>query len=169
MNNYQDILDSYKVINNLSVIYSSEQLIYNYKDISLMYNKAGIPYIEMYVGDEIKITKRLFINAEEIYGEFENKLDFIINDENNNEGLQYIATTNVIKAINAGTYKINSNKFGLIDISKYNVINVNDPDVLIIVKEIPQLQEIYWTFDNPLLIQHNFSDKIEATDLYMII
>lgn len=165
MNNYQDILDSYKVINNLSVIYSSEQVICNYKDINLMYNKAGIPFIEMYIGDEIEITKRIFINAEEIYGEFENKLDFIINDENGNEGLQYTANTNLIKAINAGTYKINSNKFGLIDISKYNIMNVNDPDILVIVKEIPRLQEIYWTFDNPLLIQHNFSDKIEVTDL----
>ena len=165
MNNYQDILDSYKVINNLSVIYSSERVICNYKDINLMYNKAGIPFIEMYIGDEIEITKRIFINAEEIYGEFENKLDFIINDENGNEGLQYTANTNLIKAINAGTYKINSNKFGLIDISKYNIMNVNDPDILVIVKEIPHLQEIYWTFDNPLLIQHNFSDKIEVTDL----
>ena len=63
MNNYQDILESYDKIYNLTVIYTGEEIKHVYKKVDVTYTDAGIPYIEMYPGDQIKINKMIFINT----------------------------------------------------------------------------------------------------------
>ena len=47
MNNYQDILNSYNQIQNLSITYSSKEKNHVYKHINLIYTDSAIPYIEM--------------------------------------------------------------------------------------------------------------------------
>lgn len=154
MNNYQDILESYDEIYNLTVIYAGEEIKHVYKNVYVTYTDAGTPYIEMYPGDQIKIDKMVFINTKEVFGEFSNKKDFSLNDEDQNVGLTFKSGTNIITAIKPGTYKIESNKFGTLDVSKYNINNISDPDVIIVVKEIPEIKEIMWGYDsNPLLVQ----------------
>ena len=153
MNNYQDILESHDKIYNLSITYTGKEITSVHNNVELIYTDSGIPYIEMYPGDKIEITKKVFINTKEVFGEFEDKKDFSLNDEEQNEGLSFNSTTNVISAIKPGTYKINSNMFGTLDISNYDITNVNDPDVLIVIKEIPEIKEIMWGYSNPWLIQ----------------
>ena len=46
MNNYQDILESYDKIYNLTVIYTGEEIKHVYKKVDVTYKDAGIPYIE---------------------------------------------------------------------------------------------------------------------------
>lgn len=153
MNNYQDILNSYNQIQNLSITYSSKEKNHVYKHINLIYTDSGIPYIEMYPGDQIEIIKQVFVNTKEVFGTFENEIDFSINDSEQNVGLTYNASTNIISAIKPGSYKIESNKFGMIDVSKYDIANYNDPDILIVIKEVPEIKEILWGFNsNPLLV-----------------
>ena len=153
MNNYQDILNSYNQIQNLSITYSSKEKNHVYKHINLIYTDSGIPYIEMYPGDQIELIKKVFVNTKEVFGTFEDEIDFSINDSEQNVGLTYNASTNIISAIKPGSYKIESNKFGMIDISKYDIANYNDPDILIIIKEVPEIKEILWGFNsNPLLV-----------------
>lgn len=155
MNNYQDILESHDKIYNLSITYTGKEITSVYNNVELIYTDSGIPYIEMYPGDKIEITKKVFINTKEVFGEFKDKKDFSLNDEEQNEGLSFNSTTNVISAIKPGTYKISSNMFGTLDISNYNITNVNDPDVLVVIKEIPEIKEIMWGHSNPLLIDIN--------------
>lgn len=162
MNNYQDILESYDKIYNLTVIYAGEEIKHVYKNVYVTYTDAGIPYIEMYPGDQIKIDKMVFINTKEVFGEFINKKDFSLNDEEQNVGLTFKSSTNIIIAVKPGTYEIESNKFGTLDVSKYNINNVSDPNIIIVVKEIPEIKEIMWGYDsNPLLVSIK-DDKTES-------
>ena len=91
MNNYQDILNSYNQIQNLSITYSSKEKNHVYKHINLIYTDSGIPYIEMYPGDQIEIIKQVFVNTKEVFGTFENEIDFSINDSEQNVGLTEVS------------------------------------------------------------------------------
>lgn len=156
MNNYQDILESFETIYNLSVHYIGRQVAYNYKEIELIYTDGGYPYIEMYPNDVIQITKKLFVNTRELPEDL-NDSNFTINDENGEVGIKYDQINNYLTALKPGKYVIKSSMFGGADYSQYNITNISDPDMIIVVKEIPILQEVFWSCANPLTI--NVKDK----------
>lgn len=156
MNNYQDILESFDTIYNLSVHYIGGQVAYNYKNIELVYTDAGYPYIEMYPNDILQIIKKVFVNTREL-PEALNDFNFTIDDENGEVGLSYDQITNHLTALKPGKYIIKSSMFGGVDYSQYDITNISDPDIIVVVKEIPILQEVFWSCANPLMI--NVKDR----------
>ena len=136
-----------------------ENSLWNHREIE--YNDAGVPILKLYVGETKKVYKRVFINGVEqdvdllkaiipfeYYGETNyredgiTEMDVVINGAG-------IGDYVLVHGENIGSVKLPNNLTGELP---SNYVNVNNPELLVIVEKEPAIVGLKWGHENPLIL-----------------
>ena len=158
MSDFQDIYNEIENISEtiVSMKYSLEpddNSLWTHRDIE--YNAAGASIVRLYIGETKRLYKQIYLNGIKTDTNFDIKLnvesqscvvdDSVICEISGATDTNWIS----IHAINPGVYVINNEITGCLN--EHN--DINDSGVIVIVEDIPDVVELYWNHDNPLVIK----------------